>query len=409
MEPIIERCCGVDVGEASVTVCLLTGKAHEKTRKAVRSFGAVTRELLALKAWLLSEGCTHVAMESTGIYWLPVYAALEDSFDITLANAQHIKNVPGRKTDVKDSEWIADLLRHGLLKKSFVPPKQIRELRDLVRYRRKLVEARSSERNRLLKLLESANVKISSVISDVFGASGMLMLRALLTGEASPGEMAELAKGALRKKLAELELALEGRIEHHHRFLLGLQLRRLGQLDADIGLLDARIEEKMAPFRPQADLLIGIPGVNTILAATLIAEMGVDMSFFPTARHLAAWAGVCPGNHESAGKRRNVKVRKGNTHLKTVLIEAANAASRAKGTYLKDKFFRLKARRGHKRAAMAIAHKILSAAYHLLSKGIAYKDLGEAYLDTIRAAHVARTLVHRLRRLGYTVQIEKAA
>jgi transposase len=334
---------------------------------------------------------------------------LEDSFDITLANAQHIKNVPGRKTDVKDSEWIADLLRHGLLKKSFVPPKQIRELRDLVRYRRKLVEARSSERNRLLKLLESANVKISSVISDVFGASGMLMLRALLTGEASPGEMAELAKGALRKKLAELELALEGRIEHHHRFLLGLQLRRLGQLDADIGLLDARIEEKMAPFRPQADLLIGIPGVNTILAATLIAEMGVDMSFFPTARHLAAWAGVCPGNHESAGKRRNVKVRKGNTHLKTVLIEAANAASRAKGTYLKDKFFRLKARRGHKRAAMAIAHKILSAAYHLLSKGIAYKDLGEAYLDTIRAAHVARTLVHRLRRLGYTVQIEKAA
>jgi transposase len=409
MEPIIERCCGMDVGEASVTVCLLTGKAHEKTRKAVRSFGAVTRELLALKAWLLSEGCTHVAMESTGIYWLPVYAALEDSFDITLANAQHIKNVPGRKTDVKDSEWIADLLRHGLLKKSFVPPKQIRELRDLVRYRRKLVEARSSERNRLLKLLESANVKISSVISDVFGASGMLMLRALLTGEASPGEMAELAKGALRKKLAELELALEGRIEHHHRFLLGLQLRRLGQLDADIGLLDARIEEKMAPFRPQADLLIGIPGVNTILAATLIAEMGVDMSFFPTARHLAAWAGVCPGNHESAGKRRNVKVRKGNTHLKTVLIEAANAASRAKGTYLKDKFFRLKARRGHKRAAMAIAHKILSAAYHLLSKGIAYKDLGEAYLDTIRAAHVARTLVHRLRRLGYTVQIEKAA
>jgi transposase len=212
MEPIIEHCCGVDVGEASVTVCLLTGKAHEKTRKAVRSFGAVTRELLALKAWLLSEGCTHVAMESTGIYWLPVYAALEDSFDITLANAQHIKNVPGRKTDVKDSEWIADLLRHGLLKKSFVPPKQIRELRDLVRYRRKLVEARSSERNRLLKLLESANVKISSVISDVFGASGMLMLRALLTGEASPGEMAELAKGALRKKLAELELALEGTI-----------------------------------------------------------------------------------------------------------------------------------------------------------------------------------------------------
>lgn len=409
MEPIIERCCGVDVGEATVTVCLLSGKAHEKTRKTVRTFSTVTRELLALKEWLLSEGCTHVAMESTGVYWLPVYVVLEGSFDITLANAQHIKNVPGRKTDVKDSEWIADLLRHGLLRKSFIPPKQIRELRDLVRYRRKLVQARSSERNRLLKLLESANVKISSVISDVFGVSGTLMLRALLTGEASPQEMARLARGALRKKMAELELALEGRIEHHHRFLLGLQLRRLEQLDADIALLDSRIEEKMAPFRTLAGLLIGIPGVSSVLAATIIAEMGVDMNFFPSARHLAAWAGVCPGNHESAGKRRNVKVRKGNTHLKTALVEAANAASRAKGTYLKDKFFRLKARRGHKRAALAIAHKILCAAYHVLSERVAYKDLGEAYLDTTRSTHVARTLVHRLRRLGYTVQIKKVA
>ncbi len=223
MDAIIERCCGIDVGEATVTACLLTGKADEKPRKVVRTFSAVTRELLALKDWLLAEGCTHVAMESTGVYWKPVYAILEDSFDITVGNAHHIKNVPGRKTDVKDSEWIADLLRHGLIAKSFVPPEPIRKLRDLLRYRRKLVQSRTSEKNRLLKLLESANIKLSSVASDVFGTSGMLMLRALIIGEATPEEMAQLAKGALRKKLAELELALEGRIEQHHRFLLGLR------------------------------------------------------------------------------------------------------------------------------------------------------------------------------------------
>ncbi len=409
MDAIIERCCGIDVGEATVTACLLTGKADEKPRKVVRTFSAVTRELLALKDWLLAEGCTHVAMESTGVYWKPVYAILEDSFDITVGNAHHIKNVPGRKTDVKDSEWIADLLRHGLIAKSFVPPEPIRKLRDLLRYRRKLVQSRTSEKNRLLKLLESANIKLSSVASDVFGTSGMLMLRALIIGEATPEEMAQLAKGALRKKLAELELALEGRIEQHHRFLLGLQIRRLEQLDADIALLDARVEERLAPYRAQHELLQQIPGVSVVLAATLIAELGVDMSAFPSASHLAAWAGVCPGNDESAGKRRNARVRKGNVHLKTVLVEAANAIPRTKGTYLKDKFFRLKARRGHKRAVMAIAHKILVAAYHMLSSGAGYRDLGESYLDTIRQTRVARSLVHRLERLGYTVKIEKAA
>src|SRR6266571_3072581 len=283
MDAIIERCCGIDVGEATVTACLLTGKADEKPRKVVRTFSAVTRELLALKDWLLAEGCTHVAMESTGVYWKPVYAILEDSFDITVGNAHHIKNVPGRKTDVKDSEWIADLLRHGLIAKSFVPPEPIRKLRDLLRYRRKLVQSRTSEKNRLLKLLESANIKLSSVASDVFGTSGMLMLRALIIGEATPEEMAQLAKGALRKKLAELELALEGRIEQHHRFLLGLQIRRLEQLDADIALLDARVEERLAPYRAQHELLQQIPGVSVVLAATLIAEIRVDMSAFPSA------------------------------------------------------------------------------------------------------------------------------
>jgi len=403
MEAIVERCCGLDVGEATVTACLLVGKSEEKPHKTLRTLGTVTRELIALRDWLIADGCTHVAMEATGVYWIPIFVVLEGYFDITIANAQHIKAVPGRKTDVKDAEWIADLLRHGLLKKSFVPPEEIRELRDLVRYRRKLIEGRTAERNRLLKFLEGANVKLASVVSDVFGASGMLMLRALITGEATPEEMAQMAKGRMRRKLRELELALEGRV------LLGLQIRRLEQMEADIGLVEARVREKRGPFREQVELLTTIPGVSELVAAAIIAEIGVDMSVFCTAARLAAWAGVCPANHESAGKRKKAGVRRGNTYLKTILIEAANAAGHTNGTYFKDKLIRLQARRGRNRALMALAHKLLIAVFHILANKVPYRELGADYLDTIKPIRTAQTLVRRLQRLGYKVQLERAA
>lgn len=409
MEAIVERCCGLDVGEATVTACLLVGRSEEKPRKTLRTLGTVTRELIALRDWLIADRCTHVAMEATGVYWIPIFAVLEGHFDITIANAQHIKAVPGRKTDVKDAEWIADLLRHGLLKKSFVPPEEIRELRDLVRYRRKLIEGRTAERNRLLKFLEGANVKLASVVSDVFGASGMLMLRALITGEATPEEMAQMAKGRMRRKLRELELALEGRVQEHHRFLLGLQIRRLEQMEADIALVEARVREKLDPFREQVELLTTIPGVSELVAAAIIAEIGVDMSVFCTSARLAAWAGVCPANHESAGKRKKAGVRRGNKYLKTILVEAANAAGHTNGTYFKDKLIRLQARRGRNRALMALAHKLLVAVFHVLANKVPYKELGAGYLDTIKPIRTAQTLVRRLQRLGYKVQLERAA
>jgi len=348
-------------------------------------------------------------MESTGVYWKPVYAILEDAFEIIVGNAHHIKNVPGRKTDVRDSEWIADLVRHGLIAKSFVPPKPIRELRNLLRYRRKLVESRSAERNRLLKLLETANIKLASVASDVFGVSGMLMLREIVRGESTPEQMAQLARRRLRNRVDDLVLALDGRVEEHHRFLLGLQISRLEQADADVARLDQRIDERLNPYTESHARLTHIPGVDRVLAAVIIAEIGLDMSVFHSVNHLAAWAGVCPGNNESAGKRKNGRVRKGNVHLKTALVEAANAAAHKKGSYLKDKFFRLKARRGHKRSAMAIARKILIAAYHMLSTGASYRDLGEAYLDHLSRDSVRANLVRRLERLGYDVQIKPKA
>lgn len=405
MEPIVERSCGLDVHQATVVACLLVGSANQRPRKEIRSFGTKTRELMELRDWLRENGCTHVAMEATGIYWKPVHAVLEDDFEVVVGNAHHIKNVPGRKTDVKDSEWIADLLRHGLIAKSFVPPKPIRELRDLLRYRRKLVESRSAERNRLQKLLETANIKLASVASDVFGVSGMAMLKALVRGDTSPAEMAQLAKKRLRQKLGELELALEGKVEEHHRFLLQMQLDRLEDVDKHIAKLDARIDSKLAPYREHHVRLAQIPGVDRVLAAVMIAELGTDMTVFKSAGHLAAWAGVCPGNNESAGKKRKGTARKGNVHLMTALVEAAHGATRKKDSYFKDKFFRLKARRGYLRAAVAIAHKILKAVYVMLSTGVDYRELGAAYLDAVDARRVTGNLVRRLERLGYDVKI----
>ena len=330
--------------------------------------------------------------------------------EIVVANAQHVKKVPGRKTDVKDAEWIADLLCHGLLRSSFIPPKPIRDLRDLTRYRRKLIESQAAERNRLLKLLESANIKLASVATDVFGVSGRLMLRALIEGKATPQEMADLAKGLLRKKIPELEPALEGKLEEHHRFLLRLQLDRLEAAEKDLAFLERRIQEKLKPYQAQLTLLQEIPGVDWTLAAVIIAELGVDMKVFESVSQLASWSGICPGNHESAGKRKSSRITKGNVYLKTALVEAANAAAKAKGTYLRDKFYRLKARRGYKRAMVAVAHKILVAIYHMFSHQVCYNELGDLYLDKLNKHSLTRNLVHRLERLGYTVTlVQKAA
>jgi transposase len=409
MQTLVERGCGLDVHQATVVACLLIVLKNGQVQKQVRTFGTTTRELMGLREWLLSGGCTHVAMESTGVYWKPIYAILEGAFEIVVANAQHVKKVPGRKTDVKDAEWIADLLCHGLLRPSFVPPSPIRELRDLTRYRRKLVESRTAERNRLLKLLETANIKLASVATDVFGVSGLLMLHALVEGKATAQEMAELAKKQLRKKIPELELALEGKVEEHHRFLLRVQLRRLRAVEEDLGILEQRIQEKLKPYAAQFTLLQEIPGIDETLAAAIIAELGVDMGVFENVSQLSSWAGVCPGNNESAGKRRSSRIPKGNVYLKTALVEAANSAAKAKGTYLRDKFYRLKARRGYKRAAVAVGHKILVAIYHMLSHQVCYNELGDVYLDTLNKHHVTRNLVNRLERLGYAVTLQQKA
>ncbi len=409
MEPIVERVAGVDIGQASVTATVLLGKAHERPRKETRSFRTLTRSLLEMREWFRSLGVTHVGMEGTGIYWVPVYEILEDGFEVIVGNARHIKNVPGRKTDVKDSEWLADLTRHGLIAKSYVPPRPLRELRELLRYRRKLVESRTAERNRLLKLLETANVKLASVASNVFGVSGMLMLRALVEAQDDPQQLAELAKGQLRRKRDDLVLALEGRVNSHHRFLLRLQIRRLDLLEADVATVEDSIRRALVPYQREHALLQQIPGVDWVIAAVIIGEIGTDMSVFRSVKHLAAWAGVCPGNNESGGRRRRAPVRKGNPHLQTALVEAASAAARKKDSYLRDKFFRLKLRRGYKRAAMALAHKILIAAYHMLRDGTDYNDLGATYLDSLTRHHTTRNLVRRLERLGYQVEIKPKA
>src|SRR6516162_10213547 len=407
MQAIIERCCGLDVHQETVVACVLVGAPGTQPKKEVRTFRTMMRDLEALRDWLREAGVTHVEMESTGVYWRPVYSVLEGCFELIVGNARHIRNVPGRKTDVKDSEWIADLVRHGLIAKSYVPPRPLRELRELLRYRRKLVESQAAERNRLLKLLETANIKLASVASDVFGVSGRAMLRALIEGRASVEAIADLARGQLRRKRSDLILALEGRMEEHHRFLLATQLRRLEAIEQDIAALDLRINERLEPYRAPHALLIQIPGVDWLVAAVIIAEIGVDMSVFLSVYHLSAWAGVCPGSHESAGRQKSGRARKGNVHLRTMLVGAAISAARKRGSYLKDKFHRLKARRGAMRAALAIAHKILVSAYHMLAKGLAYHDLGEAYLDQIGQSRTVANLKRRLERLGYHVTLER--
>ena len=398
LEPLRERGAGLDVHQASVVCCVLIGAPGRRPQKLLRTFGTTRRELEALGAWLAEHGVAQVGMESTGVYWKPVYAVLEGHFELIVGNAHHIKNVPGRKTDVKDAEWIAQLVRHGLITKSFVPPPAIRDLRDLLRHRRTLVETRTAARNRVLKLLEGANIKLS----------GMAMLEALAAGAASPSEMAGLARGQMRRKRAALEAALEGRVREPQRFLLAMQLRGLEAIGRDLDALDERIEAQLEPFRAQHRLLMQIPGVDRVTAAIIIAEIGTDMDVFATARRLAA--GVAPGNYESAGRPKGAAVRRGNVFLKSALFAAAAAAVRTKGSYDRDKDHRLRARRGPVRALMAIAHELLIAAFHLLATGELFRDLGESYLDRITRKRSTARLVQRLSNLGYEVMlVPKAA
>jgi transposase len=409
MGPLIERCCGLDVHQAEIVACLLVGRPGRKLRAETRRFGVTTAGLLELADWLRAAKCTHVAMESTGIYWQPVYAVLEGLFTLVVANARHVKNVPGRKTDMADCAWIADLLRHGLIRASFVPPRPIRALRDLVRFRSARVEARTAERNRVIKVLESANIKLAGVASDVFGVSGMRMLEALAEGRLAPAEIANLAKGRLRRKLDQLTLALEGSLQPHHRRLLRLQLACLAEAERHIAEIEAEIAVALEPYADEMALLMTIPGIDWANAAAQIGEHGADMSHWPKVETFAAWSGACPGNHESGGKRRKVGARKGNVHLKKVLHNAAVGASRTNGSYLKDKYHRLKARRGASRALGAIAHKIARSVYFVLSRRVPYKDLGADYLDKLDPQRLVRNLTRRLERLGYRVTLQSAS
>lgn len=409
MEEIIEKCCGLDVHQATVVACALVGDGQKRAKKQVRTFRTVGRELRALADWLAELGITHVGMESTGIYWVPVFRALEGRFELIVGNAQHIKNVPGRKTDVKDSEWLAHLVRCGLIRPSFVPPLPIRELRELVRYRRSLVEDQARIRNQIQKLLETASIKLASVVSDVFGTSSLAMLRALANGQTDASHLAQLARSSLRRKIPALVEALEGNFEPHHRTLLGFQLDRFDEAARSLATLDGIIDVKLEPHQAKLDLLNKIPGFDRVVAASFIAETGGDMSVFPTAGHLAAWTGVAPGNHETGGRRQPVGVRKGNVHLTTSLFQATMGAVRRRGSYYKDKYWRLLARRGPKRARMAIAHKLLIAAYEVLKHNKPFCDLGDKFLDRRSQADTARRLVGRLKKIGFEVTLTPSA
>jgi transposase len=409
METICRCCAGLDVHQKTVVACVRRLDEQGRLHKAVRTYSTFTQSLRALGDWLAAEGVTHVAMESTGVLWKPVFNLLEDRFELLLVNARHIKQVPGRKTDVKDCEWIAQLLQHGLLKGSFVPERARRELRDLTRQRAKLAQERTSVVNRLHKTLEDANVKLGSVASDILGVSGREMLRALVAGEEDPQKLAERARRRMRGKIPQLKLALEGSLRDHHRFLLKLLLQHVESLEGFIQELDQRIEELLRPFSAEIERLTTIPGISQTTAENIVAEIGTDMAQFPTEHHLASWTGVCPGNDESAGKRRTGKTAKGNRWLRRALTQAAWAASHTKNTYLAAQYRRLAARRGKKRAIVALAHTLLGIVYHLLAYPLDYRELGADYFDRLDPEKLTRHLVKRLERLGHTVLLNPAA
>jgi transposase len=409
MQVLYTRCAGLDVHKKTVVVTILLTQADGKTTKLTRTFSTMTADLLALATWLEREQIEQVAIESTGVYWWPVYNLLEDGRSITLVNPQHMRAVPGHKTDVKDSEWLADLLRHGLLKASFIPPRPIRELRELTRYRKTLVQERAQEVNRLQKVLESANIKLAAVASDVVGASARRMLEALLAGEEDVEALAQLAHARLRRRIPELRQALVGRIRPHHRVLLRRLLDHIDFLAASMAHLQAEIDVRLQPYAEGMTLLQSIPGISAVAAATIIAEMGSDMARFPSAKHLASWAGLCPANKQSGGKRLKAGITEGNPWLRGMLGEVVWAITHTKDNYLVAQYQRLVRRRGKYKAIVAVAHSVLVIIYHVLHERTPYRDLGADYFDRLDTARIERQSVRRLEQLGYTVTLTPAS
>ena len=465
MELLYQRCCGLDIHKKMLVACLIIVTADGKRHKEIRSFRTVTQDLLQLLDWLKAAGCTHVAMEATGVYWRPIYNILEGHFELLVVNAQHIKAVPGQKTDVHDAEWIADLLQHGLLKSSFIPSSEQRELRDLTRYRTTLVEERTRAVNRLQKTLEDTNFKLGDVVSDILGKSGRAILDALLAGERDPSVLADLARGRLKAKRAQLEEALIGTLKPHHHFMLTEHLGHVDLLDKAIARVGAEIEARMSPdeppepeSNPSADqselrsspadqqseieqkpshdsselepspancqpqpeqspltwaqavvLLRSIPGISQRAAEGILTEIGLQMSRFKSAKHLASWAGMCPGNYESAGKRMSGKTNKGSPWLRKLLVQAAHAAGRTKDTYLSAQYGRLAARRGKKKATIAVGHSLLVIIFHVLQEQKPYQELGSNFFDQQERQRLEKRLVQRLEKLGYEVSLEPVA
>ena len=405
MDIIIEKGCGLDVHKGTVLACIMgTG-----IKKEIRTYTTVTNDLLRLKEWLQEAGITHVAMESTGVYWKPVFNILEDHFEVILVNARHVKNVPGRKTDVQDSEWLCRLLRSGLVSGSFIPPRDIRELRDLTRHKRKLIQAITAEKQRVEKVLEDANIKLSSIASDTFGASGKRIIEELIKGKLRAEEMAELSKGRLRQKRGDLEEALVGEVREHHKYMIKASLKHIRAMEKILSDIEQKIQEKIGRhYKEEYELLQTIPGVKEN-ASTIIAEMGVDMDVFPNEMHLSSWAGMSPGNNESGGKKKPGSTTYGNKCLKTMLTEFAWVASKTKDTYLRSKYHSLVGRRGKKKALVALGHKILIMCYHILKYRHPYKELGVDYLDRKRKDKIARSYIKRLNHLGYQVILQEAA
>ena len=404
MEVVYRSCAGIDVHKKTAVVHVKRDDYEE-----TRTFQTLTQDLLALRDWLVSHQVTHVAIESTGVYWKPVYNLIEGACEVWLVNAKHVKNVPGRKTDVKDARWLADLLRHGLLKASFIPPAPVRELRDLTRHRAKLQDQQAAVANRMIKILEDGNIKLRNVVSDIQGKSALHMIEQLAAGRSSAEQLAQLARGRLRSKMDELERALEGHVKAHHRFLLRELLDQLRYLEGAVERVEGEIEVRMPPFEAAATIWDAIPGVDRRVAQVVAAEIGIRMEQFPTAGHLASWAGICPGHHQSAGKQHSGKTTDGNVWLRRALIQAAWAASRTKNCYFNSLYHRLAGRRGKKRAVVAVAHSLLVVIYHTLKNGVLYEELGADFFDRTNEERVIKKSIERLNKLGYKVTLEKAA
>lgn len=406
MESLISRCAGLDVHKESVEACVRRREANDRLQQETRHWGTMTPDLQALADWMAAQGVTHVAMESTGVYWKPLDNILESRFTVLLVNARHLKQVPGRKSDIRDCQWIAQLLQHGLLKGSFIPPRPQRELRDLTRHRTQMVEEKGRTINRIQKVLEDANLKLASVASDILGASGRAMLQALIDGQEDPRKLADLAQRQLRGKIPELEKALQGHVTEHHRFMLQLLWKQLAQQEELLAELDTRIKERTRPFAEPIERLDAVPGVDRRVAEVWLAEVGADMRPFPTDQNLASWAGMCPGNEDSAGKRRRRRITPGNRWLKRALTQAAWAASHTKNSYLASQYRRLAGRRGRKRALIAVGHSILVIFYHMLKKTTTYADLGAHFLDHLHPERMTRYYIKCLERLGHKVTLQ---